>query len=47
MYVDQLDQTVSRSIANTGTWEPGFINVIGHLVKPGQTVLNLGSQTGL
>lgn len=47
MYVDSKDQTVSKIIINTGTWQPHFINLIGHLVKPGDNVLNLGSQSGL
>lgn len=47
MYVDSKDSMVSRSIQVGGTWEPGYINLIGHLVKPGDSVLNLGSQSGL
>ena len=47
MFVDNTDMDVSRIIAKTGTWEPHFIRLIGHIVKPGMNVLNLGSQTGL
>ena len=47
MFVDNTDLTVSRSIAQTGTWEPHYIKLIGHIVKPGMNVLNLGSQSGL
>lgn len=47
MYVDSKDHSVSNFIANTGTWEPHYINLIGHIVKPGDNVLNLGSQSGL
>lgn len=47
MYVDRIDGSVSSLIRNTGTWEPHFISLIGHIIKPGFNVLNLGSQTGL
>lgn len=47
MYVDSKDYMVSNSITASGTWEPGYINLIGHLVKPGNKVINLGSQSGL
>lgn len=47
MYVDSIDGTVSKIIANTGTWEPSLINIIGKLIKKGQNVLNVGSQSGL
>lgn len=47
MYVDTYDATVSRTIANTGTWEPDFIGLLGKLVKQGDVVLNVGAQTGL
>lgn len=47
MYVDSKDYTVSSAITSAGTWEPHYINLIGHIVQPGQSVLNLGSQSGL
>lgn len=47
MYVDSLDGTVSATISNSGTWEPNYISLIGVLVKPGNYVMNLGSQSGL
>lgn len=47
MYVDSQDTMVSATIANSGTWEPAYVSLLGHLVKPGNNVLNLGSQSGL
>ncbi len=47
MFVDSKDTMVSNSIAQYGTWEPHYINLIGKIVKPGHKVLNLGSQLGL
>ena len=47
MYVDAKDYMVSNSITLSGTWEPNYINLIAHIVKPGNNVLNLGSQSGL
>lgn len=47
MYVDAMDNFVSRDIWKTGTWSPDNINLIGHVVKPGDKILNLGSQTGI
>ena len=47
MYVDSKDKTVSRYITSSGTWEAGNIQLIGHLVKPGDNVMNVGSQSGL
>jgi hypothetical protein len=47
MFVDAVDRTVSDRIASSGTWEDGYVSLIGHLVKDGDRVLNLGSQTGL
>lgn len=47
MFVDSVDRTVSDAIANSGTWEEGYISLIGHVVKAGDYVLNLGSQSGL
>ena len=47
MFVDNTDRLVSVRIAIDGTWEPHYIKLIGHIVRPGMNVLNLGSQTGL
>lgn len=47
MYVDSLDGTVSSTITYSGTWEPNYISLIGTIVKPGNSVMNLGSQSGL
>ena len=47
MYVDDQDGLVSGVIASAGTWEPHFINLIAHILKPGDYALNLGSQSGL
>lgn len=47
MLVDSKDYSVSNTITFSGTWEPHYINLIGHIVKPGDNVLNLGSQSGL
>lgn len=47
MYVDSRDITVSQKISIEGTWEPHYINLIGHLLKAEDNVLNLGSQSGL
>jgi hypothetical protein len=47
MYVDDQDGLVSGVIASAGTWEPHFINLIAHIIKPGDYALNLGSQSGL
>lgn len=47
MYVDSKDTMVSNVIATSGTWEPGYVSLVGNLVKPGNNVLNLGSQSGL
>ena len=47
IYVDRKDLLVSNMIDKTGTWEPHFINLISHIVKAGDNVINLGSQSGL
>lgn len=47
MYVDSYDSTVSYVIDHTGTWEPEYIHLIGKIVRKGNNVLNLGSQSGL
>lgn len=46
MYVDAKDNTVSKYLILLGTWEPHNLHIVGKIVKPGQTVLNLGSQSG-
>lgn len=47
MYIDTRDSSVSNIISITGSWEPENINLIGHIVKKGDKILNLGAQTGL
>lgn len=47
MYVDARDLTVSAVIGSGGTWEPGYIQLFSRLVKEGDNILNLGSQSGL
>ena len=47
MYVDSKDGSVSMKIRKYGTWEPYIAAVIARLVKPGDHVLNLGSQSGM
>lgn len=47
MYVDSQDSSVSNLISISGTWEPENINLIGHIIKKGDNILNLGAQTGL
>lgn len=47
MYVDRRDGIVSTTIDRSGTWEPEYIQLMGHIVKEGHNVLNLGSQSGL
>ena len=47
MVVDSKDGMVSKYLINQGTWEPKKISLIGHIVKTGDNILNLGSQSGL
>lgn len=47
MYVDSKDNSVSKKIAISGTWKSRQLNLIGHMLKPGDKVLDLGSQFGL
>lgn len=47
MFVDGKDGLVSQLIRNYGVWEPGLANLCAHLVKPGDKILNLGSQSGM
>lgn len=47
MYINSLDFSVANIIAISGTWQPQYINLIGHIVKSGDTVLNVGVQSGL
>lgn len=47
MYVDSMDNLVSVYIAQTGTWEDQYINLISHIIRPGFNVINIGSQSGL
>lgn len=47
MYVDRYDGVVSKSIKRSGTWEPQNIKMMAFLIEEGDTILNLGSQSGL
>ena len=47
MLVDSSDSVVSEKIMSEGSWQPQLIYLISKLVHPGDTVLNLGSQTGM
>jgi hypothetical protein len=47
MVVDSIDEAVSRSIRDKGTWQPELIHVMAMFAQPGDTILNLGPQTGL
>jgi predicted O-methyltransferase YrrM len=47
MIIDPVDEAVSRSILDKGTWQPELIHVMVMFIQPGQTFLNLGTQTGL
>lgn len=47
MIVDAEDHTVSSYIINGGTWEPRLIHGMTSFIKKGDTILNLGSQTGM
>ena len=45
--VDRLDKTVSQSIRAVGTWEGHLLRTMARFVKPGDTVINIGSHIGL
>ena len=45
--VDALDETVSRFIMETGTWEPVNLQTFRRFAKKGDTILNIGSHVGL
>ncbi len=47
MIVDQRDALVSRMISNYGVWEGGMAYLMKKIVKEGDHVLNLGSQSGM
>ena len=45
--VDDLDGVVSRTIKETGTWEPRNIRTMAKFLSEGGTVLNIGAHIGL
>jgi hypothetical protein len=45
--VDYTDASVSMFIATTGTFEPYNLRTMARFVKPGATILNVGSHIGL
>jgi predicted O-methyltransferase YrrM len=47
MIVDGIDQVVSKSILDTGSWETSLLTLIAAFVSPKQKVMNIGSQTGM
>jgi hypothetical protein len=47
MIIDPIDQAVSRSIRDKGTWQPELVHVMVMFTQPGYTILNLGSQSGM
>lgn len=47
MYIDGKDGSVSKKIKTTGSWEPYIAAIISRLVKPGDNIINLGSQSGM
>lgn len=47
MYVDSLDTGASKKIAETGSYEPALINLIGQIVLSGDNVVLVGSNLGL
>ena len=47
MFLDSEDKSVSMYIATGGTWQPSNVNIIGHIIKQGDNILNLGSQSGM
>lgn len=46
LIVDRTDEVVSRSILETGTWQPQLLTLISSLLRAGDRVINLGCQTG-
>ena len=47
MYVDSLDTGVSNKIAETGSYQPALINLIGQIVLSGDNAIIVGSTLGL
>ena len=45
--IDPKDELVSREIKNIGAYKPENIRTYGKLVKPGGTILSVGSHVGL
>jgi len=47
LIVDAKDEVVYKGLASEGTWDAHFLYLLSKLVSQNQTVLNIGSQTGL
>lgn len=47
IFVDKLDGFISRAIMNYGYWEPRNLRNMARFVKPGDSILNVGSHVGL
>lgn len=47
IYVDSLDDQISQKIAQSGSFEPKIINLIGHIATLGDKSLFVGSHFGL
>lgn len=47
MIVDATDAAVSKRILDGGSWEQKVLTLIAAIVKPGYSLVNLGTQTGL
>ena len=47
MFVDEKDHITSQTIFRYGTWEPAYISLMAHLIRPGDHVLFLGSSCGI
>jgi hypothetical protein len=45
--VDDLDGTVSKTIKETGSWEPRNIRTMAKFLSEGGTILNIGAHVGL
>lgn len=46
IYILPEDKCVSKTIADTGTWQPEIIETLSFLIKPGDKVLHLGGNIG-
>ena len=46
MLVDSRDKLIAKQLKMLGTWQRDLIYLIGKLIKPGNTIINLGSHFG-